>query len=92
MTSELLRELLAVTPMPPTGDADAIIAAFEAMFEARQQILVRITDKLPDTDENRAVLRELWVRDEAWEHALGAARDAVGVARSGTKQLRGYAR
>jgi hypothetical protein len=93
MTSEILRELVAITPVPPEGvDADAILAAFDAMFEARQQVLERLTEKLADTEENRALVNELAVRDGVWEQALAAARDAVGAARSGTSRLRSYAR
>lgn len=88
----ILRELLAVTPSPPEGDADTVIAAFDAMFEVRQQLLVRITERVPSTEENRALLHELTVRDTAWERALSSARDAVGAARSNAKRLRGYAR
>ena len=91
--SAILRELIEVTPMPPeAADADTVIATFEAMFGARQELLGRIGDRLADTDENRALVRELAVRDAAWEQVLTLARDAVGVARSGTKRLRGYAR
>jgi hypothetical protein len=91
--SAVLRELLALTPMPPEGvDADAIIAAFDSMFDARQEVLARITERLADTEENRALVRELEVRDAAWERALTATRDAVGAARSGAGRLRSYAR
>jgi hypothetical protein len=90
--SEILRELLALTPVPPEGDADVVLRAFDAMFEARQQVLVRMQHRLPDTEENRALVRELAARDAAWETALRQARDAVGVARTNTTKLRGYAR
>jgi hypothetical protein len=93
MTFDLLRELIAATPMPPEGaDADALLAAFDTMFEARQHLLLQITARLVDSDENRALVRELAVRDAAWEQALTAARAAVGAARSGNKALRSYAR
>ncbi len=90
--SALLRELVELTPLPPEGDAEAILAAFDAMFEARQEVLSRMTGRIADTDENRAMVCELSARDAAWERALAAARDAVGAARSGTKALRSYAR
>lgn len=90
--ADILRELLALTPPPPEGDAEAVLAAFEPMFEARQQVLDRIEGRLPDTDENRELVRELVARDAAWETALAAARTAVGVARTNTTKLRGYAR
>jgi len=93
MTTAILRELIDITPMPPEGaDADAIIAAFDVMFEARQAVLLLITEKLADTEENRALVRELAARDEAWEQALTVARDAVGAHRSGAKAVRCYAR
>lgn len=89
----VLRDLLAVTPVPPEGaDADTVIAAFDAMFEQRQQLLADITERLANTEENRALVRELADRDAGWERALMAARDAVGAARSGTTRLRSYAR
>jgi hypothetical protein len=93
MSTDVLRELVALTPMPPEAlDADEIIAAFEAMFSARQDVLVTLSGKLADTDENRRLVGELATRDAAWELALRTARDAVGVARQGTSRLRSYAR
>jgi hypothetical protein len=93
MRSEVLRELIAVTPMPPEGaDAETVLSAFDAMFEARQQILLRVTSKLGDTEENRALVHEIAVRDIAWEKVLGAARDVVGATRSNAGRLRSYAR
>jgi hypothetical protein len=89
---DILRELLALTPLPPEGDAETVLVAFDAMFDARQQVLVRITGKLGDTEENRAMLCELAARDAAWERVLTSTRAAVGAARSGTKALRSYAR
>jgi len=89
----VLRELVELTPMPPaTGDADEIIAAFDAMFSARQDVLATLSGKLADTEENRRLVGELATRDAAWEQALSSARDAVGVARQGTSRLRSYAR
>lgn len=88
----ILRELVALTRTPPDGDADVVLAAFDEMFEARQQVLERIEGRLADTEENRALVRELATRDAAWEAALDAARTAVGVARTNTSKLRGYAR
>ncbi len=89
----VLRDLLALTPLPPEGvDADAILAAFDSMFDARQEVLARITERLANTEENQVLVRELAVRDAAWERALASTRDAVGAARSGAGRLRSYAR
>jgi hypothetical protein len=90
--ADILRELLALTPPPPAGDPETVLAAFEAMFDARQDLLLGVEGRLPDTDENRAIVRELAQRDAMWETALEGARTAVGVARTRTSKLRGYAR
>lgn len=92
----IIRELLDLTPLPPeTADVDVVLAAFEEMFAARQQVLERAaqTDEKPDdTEENRALAMELAARDAAWQAALHATRDRVGAARQGTSRMRSYAR
>lgn len=89
---DVLRVLVALTPMPPEGDPEVVLAAFDEMFAARHDILQRVQGTLPDTEENRALVQELAKRDAAWVAALDAARTAVGIARTNTTKLRGYAR
>lgn len=93
MSVAILHELVALTPPPPdTADPDTLLAAFHAMYAARQALLLTITTPLADTDEARQLVVELAARDAAWERALLASRDAIGAARANTSRLRGYAR
>ncbi|HEY4057130.1 MAG TPA: hypothetical protein VGM39_11005 [Kofleriaceae bacterium] len=93
MTVDILQTLIDMTPAPPaTTDPDEFIAAFEAMYAARQAVLITIQERFPDTAEVRLLAAQLAARDAAWETALVERRDALGRARRNTTKLRGYAR
>jgi hypothetical protein len=91
-TRELLERLLAATPHPPaSGDVDELLAAMATLLPARQQILDELGDQpRVGTDAERALAREIASRDAAWQAALADARDGLGVARMGARQLRQY--
>lgn len=93
MTAEILRRLLSAFPLPPDpADADTVLAAFAVALVERQRILDELVAPLTvTTAEQRALVLEIEARDGAWRHALAAARDAVGVQRTNTAKLRGYA-
>lgn len=91
--TELLRELVALTVEPPVDvEIEDLLAAFEAMYAARQAALSRVSGKFADTPENRALLEELAARDAQWEQAILLGREAVGEVRVRATKLRGYAR
>ncbi|HEY4176528.1 MAG TPA: hypothetical protein VGM90_06845 [Kofleriaceae bacterium] len=93
MSVDRLQALIDLTPAPPaTTDPDELIAAFEAMYVARQAVLTTIQEKFPDTTEVRLLVAELAARDAAWETALLVRKDALARARRNTTKLRGYAR
>jgi hypothetical protein len=93
MSIAILHELVALTPAPPeNADPDTLLAAFHAMYAARQAVLLTITKPFGESDEARQLVVELASRDAAWERALVASRDAIGAARANTSRLRGYAR
>jgi hypothetical protein len=86
----MIRELLEVTPLPPVdGDIDALLAAWRDCCEARQAILARGTTVVDEAD--RPLLRELQLRDDAWQDALDEARRRVADQRTATQKLRCYA-
>jgi hypothetical protein len=91
MASELLDLLIDATPYPPGGDVEAILVAYRAMFDRRQDIMAEMTGLLIDgLDQSR--VRELGARQEAWQVALAAARERTNAQRIGVTQLRAYAR
>lgn len=94
MTVGLLRRLVELTELPPQdGDVDALLAAFSAMYEARQELLAGISRRpSADCEEARALVNELAARDAAWASALAAALESVGTARRNASRLRTYAR
>ena len=93
MSSDLLRRLVDVTSLPPSGvDVDTLLVAFTQMFEARQALLETVGPASADTPHARALLVELAARDAAWASALAAALDTVGAARQNANRLRTYAR
>lgn len=94
MTVELLRQLVDATVLPPPdGDVDALLAAFAAMYEARQELLAAASPPVAvDCEEGRTLVTELAARDAAWTSALASALDAVGTARRNANRLRTYAR
>jgi hypothetical protein len=91
-TQDLLDALLAATPAPP-ADAEpvALIAEFEAMFARRQQIIEQLRGVVIDGFD-KALVRELAARQDAWRDALAAAHEALCRQRVGVTQLRAYAR
>lgn len=91
-TRELLERLLAATPHPPLScDIDELLAALATLLPARQLILDELGDqRRVSNDEERSLAREIAGRDAAWQSALAHARDGLGVARMGARQLRQY--
>lgn len=90
MASDLLEQLLEATPPPPTGlDADALLAAFQAMHARRQAIMDGMRGLLIDAFDPVGV-RELAARQEAWQTALGVAMERVREQRIGATKLRAY--
>lgn len=93
MSLDTLKQLVELTALPPVeADPDELLVAFGEMYLARQQLLVSLTEPLPDTEETRTLVAELAARDAAWEIALVSSRDAIGSARRNTTRLRTYAR
>ena len=93
MSVEMLQKLVDLTAAPPvTSDPDELLVAFGEMYLARQEVIVSLTQPMPDTPETRALLAELATRDAAWEVALAASRDLIGSSRRNTTKLRTYAR
>lgn len=89
----MLRELAELTPLPPsTADADELLLAFAEMVDARQQWIDDHPPITPLTEDARAIVLEIAARDEAWQHALGVARDAIGQSRHNATRLRAYHR
>ena len=91
-TRDLLVRLLAATPPPPRScDIDELLAALTMVLPARQQVLDELGDqRRVCSDEERSLAREIAGRDAAWQSALTHARDGLGVARMGARQLRQY--
>jgi hypothetical protein len=93
MSLALLQQLVELTPLPPaTHDADELLVAFKAMYEARQPLLSQLRPPIENTPEARAAIDELSARDAAWEQALVRTRTSIGTARQNTSRLRTYAR
>ena len=91
MASDLLEQLLDATPYPPADlDADALLAALEAMLACRQEISNGMRGLLIDGVDPPGV-RELAARQDAWQTALAAAMERVREQRIGTTKLRAYA-
>lgn len=85
----VLDELLAATPLPPTGDA--LLPAFAEMRAARQQILDRQTAPIPVvTPEDHANAALILERHAAWSAALATAMDQLRETRVNARKLRGY--
>lgn len=91
MASELLEHLLAATPYPPDGDADAILVAYRAMFERREELRADLRGVVIDCLDPECV-RELARREDAWKTTLTAARETVRTQRTGVAKVRAYAR
>jgi hypothetical protein len=93
VSAHVLREVVALTALPPeTSDVDELLAAFNAMYAARQTLAVSLTLPLDDTEETRALVCEIASRDAAWSRALSTALASVGAARRNASRLRSYAR
>jgi len=91
MASDLLERLLEATPSPPEGlEADAMIAAFQDMHTKRQAVIDSVCGLLIDVFD-RAGVRELAARHDAWHAALAATMDRVREQRIGAGKLRRYA-
>ncbi len=91
MASDLLEQLLEVTPYPPTGlDADALLVAFQQMHAGRQAIMQGMQGLLIDCFDPTGV-RELAARQEAWHTALAESMERVRSQRIGIGKLRKYA-
>ena len=85
----VLDELLAATPLPPTGDA--LLPAFAEMRAARQQILDRQTAPIPlVTPEDHATAALILERHTAWSDALATAMEQIRDTRVNARKLRGY--
>jgi hypothetical protein len=90
--SEILAQLLALTPEPGTEtDAEQLLLAFEAIIAARAQVLAQIVPPLVLAEADRGMLAEIERRQALWQDILGAALHLVGHQRHGTSQLRAYA-
>lgn len=85
--SDVVHALLAVTPLPPAGELDELLAALATMLAARRALLDAATPCTPDL----AVLAELHAREAAWQRALVAARDRLQAQRIGAAKVRAYA-
>lgn len=93
MSAHVLREVVALTALPPeTSDVDELLAAFNAMYAARRTLTSSLTVPLEDTEETRALVCEIASRDAAWGRALSSALATVGAARQNAGRLRSYAR
>lgn len=90
-TQDLLDALLAATPVPPAVEPAALIVAFEEMYARRQAILEQLRGVVIDGFD-KARVRELAARQDAWHHALAAAHEALCRQRAGVTKLRAYAR
>ena len=91
MASDLLEKLLEATPYPPDGlDADAMIIAFQQMHAGRQAIMRGMAGLMIDGFD-RAGVRELAARQEAWHAMLAATMERVREQRIGASKLRKYA-
>jgi len=85
----VLDELLAATPLPPTGDA--LLPAFAEMRAARQQILDRQTAPIPlVTPDDHTTAALIFERHAAWSTALATAMDEIRETRLNARKLRGY--
>jgi hypothetical protein len=85
----VLAELLAATPLPPSGDA--LLPAFAEMRAARQSILDRQTAPIPlVTPEDHATAALIGERTAAWTAALAAALDQIRDTGVNARKLRGY--
>lgn len=92
--TELLTELLALTPAPPAADAlpaEQLIAIFEAILEQRAEVIARLTAPISLSDGDRTIWHEIERRQRAWQDMLATVLEAIGAQRAGTKHLRSYA-
>ena len=85
----VLADLLAATPVPPTGDA--LLPAFAIMHAARQVILDQLTAPVALVSEDEhAQVALLRARETAWADAIAAAISEVRNHRLNARKLRGY--
>ena len=92
--TELLIELLSLTPAPPPADelpAEQLIAIFEAILEQRAEVIARIAAPISLTDSDRELWHEIERRQTAWQEMLAASLHAIATQRTGSKHLRSYA-
>jgi hypothetical protein len=98
---DILVRLLELTPPPPEatdGEIARMIAAFEAILAAREELLMEIRQLGPLSlpirvaEHDRPLLVELERRQAAWHDRLAAVQRTVGEQRVGTERLRAYAR
>lgn len=93
MNTEILREVVELTALPPdTSNVDELLAAFNAMYAARHAVAEALVLPLESTEETRTLVCELASRDAAWSQALTSALSTVGAARQNASRLRSYAR
>jgi hypothetical protein len=93
VNAEILREVVELTALPPdTSDVDELLAAFNAMYAARNAVASTLVLPLENTEETRTLVCELASRDAAWSHVLTSALATVGAARQNASRLRRYAR
>lgn len=90
---EILARLVELTPEPPAGlEVEQLLAAFEAIVEARAAIIATLAPPLQLAATDRPMLAELERRQMRWLDALAAAQRTIGQQRCGAEQLRAYAR
>lgn len=94
MTVGLLRRLVELTVLPPPdGNVEVLLAAFTAMYDARQELIAGLPRRATaNCEEARTLVAELAARDAAWASALARALESVGTARRNASRLRTYAR
>ena len=89
--TELLEQLIAITPYPPeTTDADITLAEFNTMYAERHALTSSLSGLVLDPLDPARV-RELAAREQAWQVALASTLHAVSGQRVNTTKLRGYA-
>lgn len=76
---ELLAELAAVTPEPPTDRPAAVVAFLgDLLVKKRQPLIDAILHQLAEgvrlDDKDRAELEQIHERDRKWQRALDGAR------------------
>jgi hypothetical protein len=91
---EWLCHLRDATSLPPsTDDPDTLIAAWEVVVVARQELL----DHAPNlrsvvVDVVQQLGLEIESRQQAWRDAFAFARDRIGTQRVGVAKVRRYQR